>query len=79
DDAEMTAAKRAIRTRLRGLDDSPSAQIAYAVERRLLGRSPCPADEERAVATADRAEVVEAASRVRLDTVFLLRARGGGA
>lgn len=76
DDAEMVAGKRALRTRLRGLDDSPSGLIAYAVERALLGRSPLPSDEEAAVAAAGPGAVVEAAGRVWLDTVFLLHPGG---
>jgi predicted Zn-dependent peptidase len=79
DDTELDAARRAIRARLKGLGDSPSGLISYAVERGLLGRVPVPASEEEAIATAGRDEVVEAARRVRLDTVFLLRPPGGAA
>jgi predicted Zn-dependent peptidase len=73
DEAEFEPARRALRLRLRSLGDSPSGQIGYEVERRLLAREGGPERELASLERASRDAIVEAATRVRLDTIFVLR------
>lgn len=78
-ETEMEATRRAMAERIRAVLDSATRAIAGLYERRLSG-APKTVDESlQELAAVKKADVVEAARRVRLDTVYWMTSRGKSA
>ena len=75
-DFEFDATKQALSHRIRSSADSPHAQIGVQYEYLLAGKTTCVANRLERLESVTRGQVMEAAARVDLDTVFTL-SRGG--
>ena len=73
---ELTAAKEALLSRLRGTHDSPGAIEGYYSSAALSGLPLDPAQYMEAVEKATLADVVRAANSVKLHTVYFLKGVG---
>ncbi len=76
-DDEWEKTRRTILDKLRSREDSPSAKIGAFAEMNLSGRPMTAAQMIAAIEGVARQDVIRAASRVRPDTLFFLRARRG--
>lgn len=70
---ELTAAKQAVLSSLRGTHDSPGAIEGYYATAALSGLSMTPADYARAIDGVTLEQVAEAAKTVTLNTVYFLK------
>jgi len=71
-EAEMEATRRALSERARGILDSPSRAINGLYERRLAGRVQTVEEVLKEIEGTRREDVVAAAQRLKLDTVYWL-------
>ncbi|MBI5369420.1 MAG: insulinase family protein [Planctomycetes bacterium] len=78
DDQEMAWSLSAFEDAIRGMPDSPAGEIAVHVEQRLAGREESYEESLARARAVTKEEVARAAGRLRLDTVYFLRPRGGG-
>jgi len=76
-DFEFDATKQAISHRIRSSADSPHVQIGLEYEHLLAGRKTSVAERLGRLEAVDRDQVMQAATRVELDTVYTL-SKGGG-
>ena len=72
-DAELTAAKEAVYSSLRGTHDSPGAIEGYYSTVNLSGLALTPQAYMDAVRTVTREQVAEAAKTVKLHTTYFLK------
>lgn len=75
-DDEMENTRRAITRDIRMMGDSPAAQIDYAIVSRINGVQETPDDLLRRIEAISLDDVVRAASRTELDTIYFLRDEG---
>lgn len=75
-DFEFDATKQALSHRIRSSADSPHAQIGVQYEYLLAGKTTCVADRLERLESVTRGQVMEAAARVELDTVYTLSCGG---
>lgn len=75
-DQEMEATRRAMVERTRAVLDSPARAIAGLYERRLSGRANTVEESLKEGAAVTRDDVVAAARKAKLDTVYFLTAKG---
>ncbi|NUN48959.1 MAG: insulinase family protein [Candidatus Brocadiae bacterium] len=74
---EMEATRRMLSERTRSILDSPSRAIASLYERRLAGQVRTVEESLEEIRRVRKEDVVEAARRLKLDTIYWLTARGG--
>ena len=72
-DDELTAAKQALLSSLRGTHDSPNAIESYYTTATLSGLGKTPAEYMQALEQVTLAQVAEAAATVRVHTVYFLK------
>lgn len=72
-DDELTAAKQALLSSLRGTHDSPNAIESYYTTAALSGLGKTPAEYMQALEQVTLAQVAEAAATVRVHTVYFLK------
>lgn len=72
-DEEIESAKMSLINAYNKNGDDAGAVKAWYFNRRLAGRSDSPADAAKAVAKVTKEQLVEAAKRITLDTVYFMR------
>ena len=71
-DSEFETAKRTVIAGLRQINDSPSAIEAYSFRRILAGADEAPEDSRDKILAITKEEVIQAAQKVVLDTVYFM-------
>ena len=69
---EMTAAKKALATAVRSMYDDPAALISWYFKHWLIGSTESPLAYDARLSAVTRADLVEAARSLTLDTVYFL-------
>lgn len=77
-DYEFESTKKALQNVIRQSEDDPSDIIAIQLAEAQSGRFKTVDDRLREISGLTRADIVEVAGRVTLDTVYFLRGRRGG-
>jgi predicted Zn-dependent peptidase len=72
-DDEVEKTRRAISRDIRMMGDSPVAQIDYAIVSRINGVQETPDELLRRIESVSLDDVVRAANRIQLDTIYFLR------
>ncbi len=73
DDAEVDLTRRALEERLDGLRDNPAARLGFYLERAVNGREETLDEVAAKLRAVGPADIVEAARRLQLDTVYFLK------
>lgn len=76
---ELDRTRRGLVNGMRAAEDSPSQSIMRDLELRRMGRDPSLERRIDAIESVTREQAVEAARRIRLDTVYFLNREGEGA
>lgn len=77
-DQEMEATRRAMAQRTRSVLDSPARAIGGLFERRLSGAPKTVEESLKELAAVTKADVVEVARKIKLDTIYWLTAAAPG-
>lgn len=72
-DEEMDLTRRALLERVHALLDQPGMRLSFYLERAINGRTDLVDDLAQVVRTINRDQVIEAARRLQLDTIYVLR------
>lgn len=77
-DEEIDFTKRALRTRLEMIDDSPGQIISQHLDGVICGRPLVTADEAAGIERVTRDDIVAVAKDIELETIYLLESERGG-